>query len=99
MSEKGWVPFNGKSTTVSRVIEALVVAAIVGGITVYGSSKVMDVRMDQLCGSVEKLSKVAETLSTITAALQIKDATQEIRIEALEKKHSWDSHPKRESKP
>ena len=49
MSDKSWVPYNGKSTMAARVIEALVVAAVVAGLTLWGNSKIYEAKFDNLC--------------------------------------------------
>ena len=91
-NEKGWVPFNGKTSTLARIIEALVVAAIVGGISVYGNSRVIDVRLDQICASITKLDRVAEHLDKTMQILEKRDSVQDIRLQSLEKMHSWDGN-------
>ncbi len=95
MSEKGFIPFNGKTSSFTRVVEALIVAGIVGGLSIWGNSRVVDVKLEAICGSVTKLETVANSLSSSVSALMLKDATQEIRIDSLERQHGWNASHKK----
>lgn len=87
MDERGsWKPYNGRSSSISRIIEALVVAAIVGGLSVWGNSRVVDARLEMICASVNKLETAAEYLKSVTGTLQTKDSVQDVRIDALERR-------------
>lgn len=75
MTAKDIIPYNGKSTTISRVIEALIVAAIVAGISLYGNYKIIETKLDSLCSVVSRIdaavNKFSEfsTQSTVDRAL------------------------------
>jgi len=50
---KNWKPFNSvQSTVASRVLEALIVAAVVAGITLYGNYRVIDIQITNLCATI-----------------------------------------------
>lgn len=76
--------FNGKTTVIMSIIEKLVIAALVGGLSVYGSYLVLNSRFESLCTTVAKLEKVADTLSLNLTNIQTRDAIQEYRINKLE---------------
>ena len=73
--KKSWMPFNGATTPVSRIIETLILAGIFAGITLWGNSRIMDAKIENMAVVVGKLDKAAEkfiefsTLSTIDRAL------------------------------
>jgi outer membrane murein-binding lipoprotein Lpp len=56
-------PFNGKSNMIGRILEAIVVAAIVGAITLYGNYKVIDSKINDLCVNMNKLESKMEKLA------------------------------------
>ena len=57
-----WKLFNGSSVMITRIIEALIIAAVVGGVSVWGNSKVMDIKMEHLC---EKVSDIKFSINKL----------------------------------
>ena len=86
--------FNGKTTVIMSIIEKLVIAALVGGLSVYGSYLVLNSRFESLCTTVAKLEKVADTLSLNLTNIQTRDAIQEYRINKLEENRDPRPRPK-----
>lgn len=86
MSEKGWVPYNGKSTTISRVIESLIVAGIVGAISVWGMSLRLETKMQNLCDSVSELKAAASEMRTFMLSSTVDRTLLHSELKALDGK-------------
>ena len=50
-------PFNGHTIMVMRIIEALVIAFIVAGISLWGNSRAMEAEFKNLCLSLDKMER------------------------------------------
>ncbi len=76
---------NGKYTALWRIVEGLAIAGIVGGLSIFGTTKVLETKLDNLCQTVTKLEG---SLNTINAELDHQTtgaAEREARIIALER--------------
>jgi len=91
MADEESISGNGSTRkVVTRILETLVMAAIVGGLTVWGNSKIMEVKLEHMCDSVSELKSSVKTLFDITAGARLDNVRQEQQINSLMDK--LDSH-------
>lgn len=74
---------NGVKAIWVRVIEMLIMSAIVGGVTMFGNSQVMSAKMENLCETIGDLKSSVKTLFEITATTRLDNVRQEEKINNL----------------
>ena len=51
---------NGNLRQVGRIIEGVIIAAIVGGITIYGNSRVIETKLEGFFTDLQRIEKTVE---------------------------------------
>jgi len=67
----------------TRIVEAIVIGAIVTGVSVWANSKVLEVKMDNLCAAITKIETAVTKMSEQILVLEKANIKQDGDINLL----------------